>query len=582
MESLSPKQLAILEAEGDILVLGGPGSGKTTSGLGVARACIRGGLAPHQQVLLLSFSNSAVLQLAQASKLQLSVEERGRLKVQTFHGLCWDILRTHGYLIGLPRQLAPLAPERKASLSSGRTSDEWLRESHTMAKTQGKVCFDLFASLARSVIEQHDAVAQLQRSCFPLIIVDEFQDTDDDQWAVLDVLTQTRRVIALADPDQRIYDFRPGVRPERLDAFRESRRPTVVDLEDDNHRSPNSDLVQFAHHILHPDRGPCRSDAVGISTYQFRNQLGVSVKYAIDNVRRRVERVRGRGPVSIAVLAATNAMVQQISSALRRPTPKAKWDVEHDVFVDCDEMANAWHVALAFLDGAHDTLDVHAAKILGSLADFYRCHDTATAREDADRLAKWGREVMAGTWPRRSPMLRDLRAVLEDVRRNAWGGEPAADIERLLRSVESCKDDRLNDVASWCRIRAPVREGEASHRMLTEHFRKTGAYCGASRMFERALLNDRLLDRYRTSRGCTVMTMHRCKGREYDAVVVIDGLREPHRLVLRNDMAPFHRSRRLLRVAVTRARYCAHIVTPKESRCPLLPVDGVSVAQSAM
>ena len=67
------------------------------------------------------------------------------------------------------------------------------------------------------------------------------------------------------------------------------------------------------------------------------------------------------------------------------------------------------------------------------------------------------------------------------------------------------------------------------------------------------------------------MTMHRCKGREYDAVVIVDGNRDPDRLIQRDDREPFEYSRRLLRVALTRARFHVHIIMPLQSPCPLIP-----------
>ena len=49
---------------------------------------------------------------------------------------------------------------------------------------------------------------------YPIIILDEFQDTNDDEWNLIKILCKHSDLIALADPDQRIYDFR-GADPAR-------------------------------------------------------------------------------------------------------------------------------------------------------------------------------------------------------------------------------------------------------------------------------------------------------------------------------------------------------------------------------
>ncbi len=53
-----------------------------------------------------------------------------------------------------------------------------------------------------------------------MIFVDEFQDTDTDQWFMVQLLAQQSVVVALGDRSQRIYDWRPGVSATRLTEFR--------------------------------------------------------------------------------------------------------------------------------------------------------------------------------------------------------------------------------------------------------------------------------------------------------------------------------------------------------------------------
>ncbi|MGH1552291.1 UvrD-helicase domain-containing protein [Streptomyces sp. L7] len=57
----------------------------------------------------------------------------------------------------------------------------------------------------------------LYSSIYPLVIVDEFQDTNTDQWRVIKAVSGASTVIGLADPDQRIFDHLDGVEEQRLD-----------------------------------------------------------------------------------------------------------------------------------------------------------------------------------------------------------------------------------------------------------------------------------------------------------------------------------------------------------------------------
>ena len=65
----------------------------------------------------------------------------------------------------------------------------------------GTYCFDLFAVGTAKLLEGCIALLHLVADRFPLIIVDEFQDTDDSQWGVIRALSKATDVCCLADPE---------------------------------------------------------------------------------------------------------------------------------------------------------------------------------------------------------------------------------------------------------------------------------------------------------------------------------------------------------------------------------------------
>jgi DNA helicase-2/ATP-dependent DNA helicase PcrA len=89
-----------------------------------------------------------------------------------------------------------------------------------------------------------------------------------------------------------------------------------------------------------------------------------------------------------------------------------------------------------------------------------------------------------------------------------------------------------------------------------------GTYAGAAQAVRRVLDQERLIGAEREPRGCTLMTLHKSKGKELDGVVIIEGFRGG--ALLRPDEAPHYvGSRRLLRVGVTRARKLVVLVRPQ-------------------
>jgi DNA helicase-2/ATP-dependent DNA helicase PcrA len=130
--------------------LGGPGSGKTTLALMKAVRRVDQKLAAGQGVLFLSFSRAAVARAADAVKEQVPAGQRASIVIQTFHSFFWEILRTHGHLLGAPKQLSIiLAHDEKAMREGVEPGDQswpaWEQERLRLFHEEGRVCFDLFA-----------------------------------------------------------------------------------------------------------------------------------------------------------------------------------------------------------------------------------------------------------------------------------------------------------------------------------------------------------------------------------------------------------------------------------------------------
>lgn len=264
---LSKKQLEAMDADGHLLVTGGPGSGKTSISILKASQIAEHQLRPGQKILFLSFARATVSRVVEAIEYEqkLPPAQKRRLDVDTYHSFFWRVLNAHGYLIGLPRRLRILTPpgdaialsEIRSGFPARNLTDEQKaakkaaeEAAHVrLATIQGRVCFDLFAPYVGDLLHGSERICRLIAAMYPVIILDEFQDTNAPQWRVVWALGLFCRLIALADPEQRIYDW-IGADPARLDHFREAFAPKEVDLSTDNHRSAGTEIAIFGNDLL--------------------------------------------------------------------------------------------------------------------------------------------------------------------------------------------------------------------------------------------------------------------------------------------------------------------------------------------
>jgi len=210
---------------GPLLIVAGPGTGKTrTLTHRIAYLCAELGVYP-EQCLAITFTRRAAEELR--TRLDgLLGEVADAVTVTTFHALGLTVLRENAGAAGLsPRFRIAEEAERLAAVCSAAglpagagadarrllaAMDDTLREEYGKAlRAHDLVDLDHLISIPVSLLTESPALARQYRKRWPWVFVDEYQDVDPDQYALLRLLCLPGdNLCVIGDPDQAIYSFR--------------------------------------------------------------------------------------------------------------------------------------------------------------------------------------------------------------------------------------------------------------------------------------------------------------------------------------------------------------------------------------
>jgi DNA helicase-2/ATP-dependent DNA helicase PcrA len=553
-------------------VLGGPGSGKTTIALLRANREVESGtLKRGQRILFLSFARATLSRVAEQALGKLKSENRKSLELNTYHGFTWNVLRSHGYLLRKDRNLRVFPPAEAASHLVDIPETDRSQELTRLFQNDGLVHFDLFARLAATLFERSKALRDVFCDAYPLIIVDEFQDTNLDEWSLIKILGNKSRIFALADPDQRIYEFR-GADPRRVDEFSKTFSPATFDFGTENHRSSSTDIVVFANDLL---RGQLNGKSYqNVKTlhygfYQGKSEL-FPAKAALLQSLKRVRKKSGDG-ASVALLVPSNRLMLQVSDYLLKATDDLP-PIFHSVAFDAEGPSLAASVIAVLLEASGDS-DAAKRTLMQSLVVHMRGRSGVKGPSKANmELAKALSNHIAGEkikGSRRLRIIEDCDVVLSRRAAMQLTGDPGKDWLLVRQLLSDCESDVIKQVAEDAKFLRLLRKGAVLQSRLGELWRSTGGYEGALAAVNDALLQEHFAAASHETKGIYVMTIHKAKGKDFDEVVVFEG-RYTRIVRPKSTPAEVAQSRLSLRVAVTRARMNAIILTPQGDPCPLL------------
>ncbi len=566
---LTDQQKRVIAEPGDLLVVGRPGSGKTSVAILKALRFLEEGVDDDARVLFLSFSNAAVQRIEVAARLAaIPRRVQRRFEVTTFHAFCHKVLSSHARLAGMPR-LGGIVLRNEQRIVQAESTDP-VAELTRLEREEGRCSFERLLEQTVDVFRRNKALRVAYARAYPLILVDEYQDTNDFQDELVDLLSKPGQVIYFGDPDQRIYDFVGGVRADRLDRRLDRPDVTRIDLEQLSHRSGDADLVAYGRAVLtaKPLVSKCKSVTVFRygNTDSFNKKLRQAIVCAESAVRRAS---RSSEPPSIAILGFRNSFVARLSTELALVGGGFDYPFSHHVHAGTEEVGPAWAFVFALL-GIQRATDARGI-LSAALHEYGRFErsQTGAGHEQTARTLLAAADSYRQNKKVAARSLAGLDSRLEEVVK-MFCGDPRQDIQALVVMLRENGSTHLSGMLAALALRNPANAGPDLISKLTASYSENGYYRDSATTAEAFLLRERLLESESPGRGRLITTLHKVKGKEFDAVVIIDGPGEGDKLLLRNDETQ-EKSRRLLNVAITRARHHAVVLTPVYEPCCLLP-----------
>ena len=205
---LSPAQLSIIKDNQTqyMVVAAGPGSGKTRVLVHKLASLLLMEDVKHEQLLMVTFSRAAATEFKKRL-IALIGNAANFIEIKTFHSYCFDLLGKIGSL----EKSSGIIKETISKIKDGQVEP---------------------ARIAKAVL-----------------VIDEAQDMDADEYALITVLAEQNpdmRIIAVGDDDQNIYEFR-GSSSKYIEQLIEDKNAVLHQLVE-NYRSRNN-LVEFTNHF---------------------------------------------------------------------------------------------------------------------------------------------------------------------------------------------------------------------------------------------------------------------------------------------------------------------------------------------
>ena len=601
LEQLNEAQCKAVTAPiSSMLVLAGAGSGKTRVLIHrIAWLVQTQGLSLHS-IMAVTFTNKAAAEMRTRIESLLGVSPRG-MWIGTFHGLSHRLLRTHWQTAKLPENFQILDsddqlrivkrimrakqldekrwPPRQAQWYINNKKDEGLRPNYidpgynSFEKTMlmiyrdyheycvqvGVVDFGELLLRAHELMLNSPDILQHYRARFRYILVDEFQDTNDVQYAWLRLLSDGQdKLMVVGDDDQSIYGWR-GAKIENIRQFnRDFSNAITVKLEQ-NYRSTGC-ILKAANAVISNNQGRLGkelwtndNDGELISLYSGFNEMD-EARFITDRIKEATK--KNIEYDDIAILYRSNAQSRILEEAmLRSSIPYRIYGGQR--FFERAEIKNAL-AYMRLVSYPHDNTSIERVINIPS---------RGIGEKTLEKLREVARNQEISLWD----------AINTLVETDQFSGKAASSMVSFIELIKSLHnfDDNLGELADNILTMTGLLEHHGKEKGEKGQARRENLeeLVTACRQFNMDDLNleegeptsalesflshtalesgENQADKF--SDSVQMMTLHSAKGLEF-SVVFLAGLEEglfPHKMSL--DEGNLEEERRLCYVGITRA-----------------------------
>lgn len=574
------QQKAVCHETGPMLVLAGPGSGKTTVLLCRISRLLERGLAKPQEILALTFSKVAAEEMK--SRFE-NLNGASGVSFGTFHSIFFRILRSrYGWNVEQIFQ----EEERRSILRNSIEAEKWdipdleeyisqffsqlslmnseleqpnrftpvgmpveefrklYRAYEGYKERHEKLDFDDMLTQCYQLLREDAAVREYWQRKYKFILVDEFQDVNQAQFACLQILAEKHQnLFVVGDDDQSIYAFR-GARPDFLLHF-----PTLYPAAkkvtlNTNYRSTER-IVNLAERVIGNNEVRFVKNMKGIGeagdkvTFFLAEDAAKEAAHIAEKIGRLLD--EGVPLTEIAVIYRTNLQGGAFARELY------KRGIPYDLRDNSGNVYEHWVAKdlLAYLLLAENEESDSALRRILNKPKRYIGKDLLAEAETMPYTLLRSFFVCPSLKGWQEENLENLRIDLNQIRKRT-----PYDALKYIRKVIGY-DEYLEEFAAYRRTSAQVLQEIADEIM------ETAKDCADVRSFREQLerlslqMKEQSRKKGQKRNGVALMTMHGAKGLEFRAVFLpslVEGI-VPHE----KGMDTVAEERRLFYVAMTRA-----------------------------
>lgn len=574
------QQKAVCHETGPMLVLAGPGSGKTTVLLCRISRLLERGLAKPQEILALTFSKAAAEEMKSrfenlngASGVSFGTfhsiffrilrsrygwnveqifqeEERRNILRNSIEAEKWDIPDLEEYISQFFSQLSLMNSELEQPnrfTPTGMPVEEFrklYRAYEGYKERHEKLDFDDMLTQCYQLLREDAAVREYWQRKYKFILVDEFQDVNQAQFACLQILAEKHQnLFVVGDDDQSIYAFR-GARPDFLLHF-----PTLYPAAkkvtlNTNYRSTER-IVNLAERVIGNNEVRFVKNMKGIGeagdkvTFFLAEDAAKEAAHIAEKIGRLLD--EGVPLTEIAVIYRTNLQGGAFARELY------KRGIPYDLRDNSGNVYEHWVAKdlLAYLLLAENEESDSALRRILNKPKRYIGKDLLAEAETMPYTLLRSFFVCPSLKGWQEENLENLRIDLNQIRKRT-----PYDALKYIRKVIGY-DEYLEEFAAYRRTSAQVLQEIADEIM------ETAKDCADVRSFREQLerlslqMKEQSRKKGQKRNGVALMTMHGAKGLEFRAVFLpslVEGI-VPHE----KGMDTVAEERRLFYVAMTRA-----------------------------